>query len=87
MIIIMNWKGFVIAIAGLGIAFGLRAAGLLDTTPALLLMGLLFIVLDLVARRPEEAKELFGLEDGGHFFFVPMWIIGIIAIVGFGFFW
>jgi len=85
--LILNLKAFVVILVGAGISLGLSWSGYLDATPALMLMGLIFLVMDLGIRRPKEPKDLFSLKEGAHLFFIPMWIIGIVVMVGYAFFW
>ena len=87
LVLIINPKGFLNVIVSLGTALGLRVAGYIDPQPALIMMGALLFVIDVAIRRPQGAKDLFHPDDGGHFFFIPMWIIGIIAMVGYAFIW
>ncbi len=85
--ILMNPRGIVIAALGLGTALALSWSNTLDPYPALMIMGLIFLVMDLGIRRPQEARDLVTLEEGGHFFFIPFWLVGIIVMIGYTFFW
>ncbi len=87
MIIIWNGKAFVTLIVGAAITLPLSWGGYLDSNIALILMGLIIMVLDLGIRRPQEAKDLFSTTEGGHLFYIPVWIVGIITMIGFAFFW
>jgi len=77
----MNLKGFLNGIISLGIVLGLRFKEIIDPTPAAILLGALLLIIDLAIRQPQEVKDLFHPDNGGHFFFIPVWIIGILAMV------
>lgn len=81
MLLIMNPKGAVNAIASFVIVLPLSWGNYIEETPGWILLGLLFLMFDLVIRRPEDVKDLFNPDTGGHFFFIPMWLIGIITMI------
>ena len=81
MLLIINPKGVLNVIASFVIVLPLSWGNYIEETPGFILLGLLFMMFDLVIRRPDEVKDLFHPDTGGHFFFIPMWIIGIIAMV------
>jgi hypothetical protein len=78
MIIIFNFIGAGILIAGIGVGylvtmtFGQKAA-----VPAVILEGLVLVALDLIYRMKREDGSLFHPRRGGHISFIPVWIIGL----------
>lgn len=87
MIIIFNFIGAGILIAGIGVGylvtfiFGQKAA-----VPAVISEGLVLMALDVLYRMKTGEGSLFHPRRGGHISFIPVWIIGLgfLAFGGYG---
>ncbi len=75
---------------GLGMAFaaafiGAIATGLLfrvNGGPLLYGVGVAAILIDVIYRATKGGKQWVSPNSGGHIWFIPIWVLGIVAIVG-----
>jgi len=81
MFLIFNWSGIVIIILSLILYFlGISITGLTNSNYLFYLVnGILLIVFDLITRFAISKK--YKKIKGGTFFFVPIYIIGILCLI------
>jgi hypothetical protein len=77
--VIFNYIAFVINLLGFAIAIGLAALfDRLEPNAICFLAGLAISMLDIGYRLRLGERRLFHPEHGGHIYFVPSWIIGLL---------
>ncbi|HEV7671402.1 MAG TPA: hypothetical protein VGS22_23025 [Thermoanaerobaculia bacterium] len=77
--IIFNFIGIGMVAIGFGVAFGIGSLlGLTAEGPLMMIAGPLLLVLDLGYRAKKQPPNWFHPRSGGHLFWLPVWIWGLI---------
>ena len=77
--IVFNIPGLLMLAAGFGVAFG-AGSGLRMTGegPLMIVAAPILIVADVWYRMTRGGASWFGPRGGGHLFFIPIWMLGVL---------
>jgi hypothetical protein len=78
----INLAGIIICATAFGAAFGIgHLAGIADEGPLMIVAGRICTVLDGCYRFRSAERRWFHAHVGGTFFFIPIWVLGIVWLV------
>lgn len=79
-----NWLGLIMFVASAPVALIAGYVLKLGDAKTMAAVGVSLIAMDLAFRlfMAREGNRFFGKETGGYFFFVPVWVLGLVVFGG-----